>query len=364
MPCCGSDPIRVAPQNSWFEPEAGVDEKRFVVRYGKRRVRFQQSRRWNKRLSSPVKIETRVAAAGEGIPAAARLLAAGGIVALPTETVYGLGADALDPVACAKIFEAKDRPLSDPLIVHIPGLDWLGRLAVVSDASCRLAEHFWPGPLTIVLPRREIVPDLVTAGQDTVAVRMSSHPVFQDVLKAFGKPVAAPSANRFGRISPTCAEHVVAELGGRIPLVLDGGPCPHGLESTIILVRDEGIHILRSGPVTAEELSLFGQVHGAVPGISAPGGLLSHYAPRTPMRIGPPVPEANAGLLSWRSKGEGFARVEFLSKTQTPREAAANLYGAMRRLDEAGLDLIIAEPVPEIGLGVAIMERLRKAAAR
>ena len=313
---------------------------------------------------SIVKVETRVAAAGEGVRAAVALLAAGEVVALPTETVYGLGADALDPAACAKIFEAKDRPLSDPLIVHIPSLDWLGRLAVVPDFARRLAEHFWPGPLTIVLSRRGIVPDLVTAGQDTVAVRRSAHPVFGDVVNTFGKPVAAPSANRFGRISPTCAEHVLAELGGRIPLVLDGGPCAHGIESTIILVRDNGIHILRSGPVTAEELAPFGPVHGSVAGISAPGGLLSHYAPRTPMRIGQPVPQANCGLLSWSSSGVGFAAVEHLSRKQDLREAAANLYGAMRRLDEAGLDGIIAEPVPETGLGAAIMERLRKASAR
>ena len=329
-----------------------------------------------------MKVETHVAAAGEGIPDAARLLADGGLVALPTETVYGLGADALDPVACAKIFEAKDRPLSDPLIVHVPSAGWLDRLAVVPDAARRLAENFWPGPLTLVLPRREIVPDLVTAGQETVAVRMSSHPVFQAVLEAFGNPVAAPSANRFGRISPTCAADVLAELGGRIPLILDGGPCAHGIESTIVLVDGDGLHILRNGPVTAEELAAFGPVHGAVAGISAPGGLLSHYAPRTPMRIGPPVEQASRllfpqtgsrdgrpttpaiGLLSWQSTGGGFARVEHLSKMQDLREAAANLYGAMRRLDESGLDGIIAEPVPETGLGAAIMERLRKASAR
>jgi len=330
-----------------------------------------------------VKVETHVAAAGEGIPAAARLLADGGLVALPTETVYGLGADALDPVACTKIFEAKERPLSDPLIVHVPSVGWLDRLAVAPEAARRLAEHFWPGPLTLVLPRREIVPDLVTAGQETVAVRMSSHPVFQAVLEAFGKPVAAPSANRFGRISPTCAAHVLAELGGRVPLILDGGPCTHGIESTIVLVNGDGLHILRSGPVTAEELAPFGPVHGSVAGISAPGGLLSHYAPATPMRLAEPVEQASRllslqqagsrdgrpttpllGLLAWRCAGDGFARVEHLSKTQDLREAAANLYGAMRRLDEAGLDMIVAEPVPESGLGAAIMERLRKASAR
>lgn len=310
-----------------------------------------------------MKTETRVLAAGEGIRDAVALLAAGEVVALPTETVYGLGADALDPAACAKIFEAKDRPLSDPLIVHIPSMEWLDRLADVPDSARRIAEHFWPGPLTLVLPRRAAVPDLVTAGQETVAVRMSAHPVFAEVLEAFGKPVAAPSANRFGRISPTCAAHVVAELGGRIPLVLDGGPCAHGIESTIALVLEDGIHILRSGPVTSEELAEFGAVRGAVAGISAPGGLLSHYAPRTPLRVGQAVPQAGFGLLSWTSSGDGFAAVEHLSRKQDLREAAANLYGAMRRLDDAGLAGIIAEPVPESGLGAAIMERLRKAAA-
>ena len=310
------------------------------------------------------RFDTRVERAAGGVPAAAALLAAGEVVALPTETVYGLAADALDPVACARIFEAKDRPLSDPLIVHVPSRDWLEEIAEVSEMAARLADHFWPGPLTLVLPRRKIVPDIVTAGDATVAVRMSEHPVFQAVLRAFGRPVAAPSANRFGRISPTSAADVIAELGGRIPLVVDGGPCAHGIESTIVLVRD-GLHILRSGPVTAGELAAFGTVSGGVAGISAPGGLASHYAPRTPLMIADAadVPP-NAGLLSWRSAGTGFARVERLSENQDLREAAANLYGAMRRLDAAGLDVIVAEPVPEDGLGAAIMERLRKAAAR
>ncbi len=311
-----------------------------------------------------MKLDTRVASAADGVREAASLLASGGLVALPTETVYGLGADALNPGACARIFEAKDRPLSDPLIVHIPSIEWLERLAVVPDVARLLAERFWPGPLTLVLPRRSIVPDIVTAGQETVALRMSAHPVFQDVLNAFAGPVAAPSANRFGRISPTSAQHVLAELEGRIPLIVDGGPCRHGIESTIVLAAEDGLHILRHGPVTAEELAAFGPVHGAVAGISAPGGLLSHYAPRTPLRIGSPAARANAGLLSWQASGEGFARVEFLSRSQDLTEAAANLYGAMRRLDEAGLEEIIAEPLPETGLGAAIMERLRKASAR
>ena len=295
---------------------------------------------------------------------AAAALAAGHLAALPTETVYGLAGCALKPEACAKIFEAKERPLSDPLIVHVPDTGWLAEIADVPAAARDLAAAFWPGPLTLILPRRSAVPDIVTSGQDTVAVRMSAHPVFQQVLAAFGGPVAAPSANRFGRISPTTAGHVLEELAGRIPLIVDGGPCTHGLESTIAFVRDDGIHILRSGPVTASDLSRFGAVRGGVAGISAPGNLASHYAPRTPLAIGRAVPEAGAGLLAWESDGAGFDRVEHLSRAGDLREAAANLYGAMRRLDAAGLRRIIAEPVPETGLGAAIMERLRKAAAR
>lgn len=303
------------------------------------------------------------------------LLAAGEVVALPTETVYGLGASALDSVACAKIFEAKQRPLSDPLIVHLPDAGWASRLAYPNTLAARLAERFWPGPLTMILPRREIVPDLVTAGQDTVALRMSAHPVFQRVSEAFGKPIAAPSANRFGRISPTTAGHVMIELGGRIPLILDGGPCSHGIESTIVLVRDQGVDILRHGPITAEQLAEFGEVGGADGKVAAPGGMKSHYAPRTPLVICNELPDQGlnhsdsswpekAGLLSWHGKGRGFTQVEHLSESMDLREAAANLYGAMRRLDEAGLELIVAEAVPETGLGVAIMDRLRKAAAR
>jgi len=297
---------------------------------------------------------------------AVRLLAAGELAALPTETVYGLGAAALNPLACAKIFEAKERPLSDPLIVHLPSSGWLEKLARPNELALRLAEKFWPGPLTIVLPRQPIVPDIVTAGQETVALRLSAHPAFQKVAEAFGQPIAAPSANRFGRISPTSAPHVLSELDGRIPLILDGGSCPHGIESTIVLIRGEGMEILRHGPVTAEELLQFGPVSPDRGDVSAPGAMKSHYAPRTPLVVSPfpTFASSGIGLLAWTGKGEGYGAVERLSRTQDLREAAANLYGAMRRLDEADLDLIVAEPVPETGLGVAIMDRLRKAAAR
>jgi len=286
-------------------------------------------------------------------------------VALPTETVYGLAADASLPNACARIFEAKERPLSDPLIVHLPSIDWLSRIALPSPLALTLAETFWPGPLTIVLPRQASIPDIVTAGQDTVAVRMSAHPVFQEVVQKFGKPLAAPSANRFGRISPTCAAHVMSELEGRIALILDGGPCTHGIESTIVHVLEDRLQILRPGPITEDELRAFAPVFHGPAGVAAPGGLKSHYAPRTKLVIErQPRPRGpRTGLLSWLQSGEGFSHTEFLSRSNDLREAAANLYSAMRRLDEAGLDLIIAEALPESGIGAAIMERLRKAAA-
>ncbi|MCX6967842.1 MAG: L-threonylcarbamoyladenylate synthase [Verrucomicrobia bacterium] len=302
---------------------------------------------------------------------ASRLLGAGEPVALPTETVYGLAADALRPEAVLKIFEAKERPFFDPLIVHLPDLDWLDRLATVpaEDAPLvrRLTGRFWPGPLTLVLPRRDLVPDLVASGLPTVALRMSAHPVFRAVGAAFGRPLAAPSANRFGRISPTAAEHVLSELAGRIPLVVDGGATVHGVESTIVAIAGGRLEILRSGPITREELAEFGEVTapGVVARPVAPGQLKSHYAPRTPLQLSStpqPLPEKRCGLLAWKNSVPGFERTEILSAAGDLREAATHLFAALRRLDEAGLDLILAEPVPETGLGVAIMDRLRKAA--
>jgi L-threonylcarbamoyladenylate synthase len=309
-------------------------------------------------------------ASASAIDRAARALAAGEPVALPTETVYGLAANALDPVACARIFEAKDRPLSDPLIVHLPDIGWLPRIAEPDELALRLAAKFWPGPLTLVLPRQDVVPDLVTAGQGTVAVRMSAHPVFQAVADAVNTPLAAPSANRFGRISPTRAEHVLAELDGRIGLIVDGGPCVHGIESTIVLVTEGGIEILRHGSVTEDELAEFAPIRSAAHrGIAIPGSLKSHYAPATPLEIVDDLSgtfRENSGLLAWHpvSDETGFAAIEVLSPTGDPREAAANLYAGMRRLDALGLDRILALSMLEEGLGAAVMERLKKAAAR
>jgi L-threonylcarbamoyladenylate synthase len=303
------------------------------------------------------------------------LLRKGEVVALPTETVYGLAADALNPVAVARIFEVKERPRFDPLIVHLPDKQWLERVANIDHWSRaqmeRLIAQFWPGPLTLVLDRQSIVPEIVTAGLDTVAVRMSSHPVFAEIISAFGKPLAAPSANRFGRISPTTAQHVFDELSGRIPLIIDAGPTAHGIESTIIAVRDDKIDILRRGPITGEELAEFGDINivSAPKSVSVPGQLRSHYAPKTPFRL---IDDAESfalvknhrvGLLAWNActLEERFAAVQTLSERQDLREAAANLFRCLRELDELGLDLIVAERVPARGLGAAILDRLERA---
>ncbi len=317
---------------------------------------------------------TRLLSGTAAIGEAASLLAAGQIVALPTETVYGLAGDALNADAVARIFEAKERPFFDPLIVHLPSLDWLDRLTTSADDSLvrTLIERFWPGPLTLVLPRREIVPDLVTSGLPTVAVRMSAHPVFRSVLSEFGRPVAAPSANRFGRISPTAAAHVLAELDGRIPLILDGGPCSLGLESTVVAPREGALHLLRAGPVTTEDLAPIAPILASSAAIQSPGQLPSHYAPGTPLELLGHGAEADtwqgsgrAGLLSWSRTilPRQFVAMELLTPRNDPREAAARLFAAMRRLDALGLDVIIAEPPPPSGLGAAILDRLRKAAA-
>ncbi|MGI8431997.1 MAG: L-threonylcarbamoyladenylate synthase, partial [Chthoniobacterales bacterium] len=196
----------------------------------------------------------------EAIARALALLRAGEVVALPTETVYGLAADALSAEAVVKIFETKERPRFDPLIVHLPDRAWLPRLATASSLAEDLMEKFWPGPLTILLPKTSLIPEIVTAGLPTVALRMSAHPIFSAIVRELDRPLAAPSANRFGRISPTAAAHVLEELNGRISLIVDGGATEHGLESTIVAVQENGLTILREGPITREQLSAFGEV--------------------------------------------------------------------------------------------------------
>ncbi len=324
---------------------------------------------------------------------AVTLLHSGETVALPTETVYGLAADATNPVAVAKIFEAKERPAFDPLIVHLPSRKSLHEVAEVpaeleADIT-RLIETFWPGPLTIVLPKTALVPDLVTSGLPTVGVRMSDHAVFKKIARAFDRPIAAPSANRFGRISPTSASAVQEELDGRIPLIVDGGACARGLESTIIrLEKSRGpkpfFHILRAGPITAEDLKKYGKIvreehNEAVEANApeAPGMLASHYAPRTPLRLlaSPdefvPQPGLRYALLSYRGqKKDGYLGLTDWAETlvlspgsgKLP-EAGIRFFHLLRQLDQLeDIDEIIAEPVPDRGVGAAILERLRKAA--
>ena len=327
----------------------------------------------------------------ETVAEAVKLLAAGEVVALPTETVYGLAADALNADAVAKIFAAKERPSFDPLIVHIPHKKDLDMVADVppeiAKHVAKLVERFWPGPLTIVLPKKDCVPDIVTSGMPTVAVRASANLVFNRVARALGKPLAAPSANLFGSISPTSASAVMAELDGRIPLIVDGGACLHGLESTIIKVEEVGeskprFIILRPGPITPDDLKPFGRVVHAknLKGdekIEVPGQLPSHYAPRTPLRLmeSPQdfIPEHGKtyALLSYRGDDEdGYLHLTEWKQTFVlspgkgkPPEAAVRFFFALRQLDALGVDEIIAEPIPERGLGIAMMDRLRRASA-
>jgi L-threonylcarbamoyladenylate synthase len=330
----------------------------------------------------------------DAVAEAVALLQAGDVVALPTETVYGLAADATNPEAVARIFAAKERPSFDPLIVHLPNKDRLAEFAAVPEDTAatvrRLTEAFWPGPLTLVLPKTAAIPDIVTSGLPSVAVRMSAHPLFRRVIGQFGRPLAAPSANRFGRISPTSAAAVFKELGGRIPLIVDGGACAHGLESTIVRVspgpagQKPLLHILRAGPVTKEDLTPFGKVSlatapaGELAAPEAPGLLASHYAPGTPLRLltSPadfrPEPGKRYALLSYRGDpDDGYARLTDFVQTAVLSpgsgklpEAAVRLFFCLRQLDECGADEILAEPVPERGLGVAIVDRLRRAAHR
>ncbi len=305
---------------------------------------------------------TEIVAGERAVTRAVELLRAGEVVALPTETVYGLAADARNADAVAKIFGAKERPRFDPLIVHLPTRDALTQVAhVESDLFSSLIEKFWPGPLTFVLPKRDAIPEIVTAGLETVAVRMCAHPLFQQIVSAFGGPVAAPSANQFGRISPTMAQHVYDELAGRIPLIVDGGPTTHGIESTIVRVIDDTIEILRQGPITAEMLREFAPVRVGrrSEAIIAPGQLKTHYAPQTKLILVDdlqafvPPSGTRFGVISLRS----------LSESGNLREAATNLFRTLRELDAVNLDLIVAEKVPDEGIGVAINERLQRAAS-
>lgn len=313
----------------------------------------------------------RISASESGIARMAARLRAGDLVAFPTETVYGLGADARDARACARIFEAKGRPAVNPLIVHVPDLEAAARLVRVDDRARRLAAAFWPGPLTLVLPLRDghgVAPP-VTAGLDTLAVRAPSHPVARRLLEAFGGPVAAPSANRSGRVSPTRPEHVLAQLDGRIPWILEAGPSEVGLESTIVDLTGPEVVLLRHGAVTREMLeAVVGPVatsSGDPDRPRAPGQLLRHYAPSVPVRLDATHARPGEAWLGF-GPGEvptGAVAAANLSPTGDPAEAARNLYHLLQSLDRPGVRGIAVAPVPRDGLGEALHDRLRRAAA-
>lgn len=308
---------------------------------------------------------------------AARRIRQGHLVAFPTETVYGLGANAFDAEAVARIFEVKRRPTFDPLIVHIGSVEQLPDIVEsIPDSVYVLAAAAWPGPLTLVLPRKLIIPDLVTAGLPGVGIRLPAHPLALDLIRQAGCPIAAPSANLFGGISPTTAQHVRDSLGNAVPVILDGGPCEVGVESTVLSLMGEPV-VLRPGGFPIESIiDTIGPVGRAVPNPEAPNaaqpspGMLSrHYAPRTPLFLvnmgadAHPVPGLSCGLLTWglQTASAGFAEIVRLSADENLRTCAARLFAGLRTLDSAGLDAIIAHRFPDMGLGIALNDRLQRA---
>lgn len=303
----------------------------------------------------------------DAIAEAAALIRAGRLVAFPTETVYGLGADAGNERAVAAIYAAKGRPRFNPLIVHVPDLDAALSLAVLDDRARRLAQAFWPGPLTLVLPRRAgtRLSLLVSAGLDSVALRAPGHPVAQALLAAAGVPIAAPSANRSGAISPTRAEHVATGTIGDVAMILDGGPCRIGIESTVLDLSGERAAILRPGGVTAAAIAaVVGPLSVAGDGaIRSPGMLSRHYAPSRPLRLDAREARPGEALLGFGANAPPRAALN-LSPAGDVREAAANLFAMLRALDRPEFTAIAVMPIPEDGLGVAINDRLRRAAAR
>ncbi|OGS15193.1 MAG: threonylcarbamoyl-AMP synthase [Elusimicrobia bacterium RIFOXYA2_FULL_58_8] len=309
------------------------------------------------------------------IKKAAAVIKAGGTAAFPTETVYGLGADGLNPVACARIFEIKRRPRFDPLILHAATISQAARLfRRVPTPALRLMKRFWPGPLTLVLPKSAAVPGIVTAGLATVAVRVPANPVARALIKAAGCPIAAPSANRFGRLSPTTAAHVKSQLGQGPDIILDGGRTAIGVESTIITFIKGRPVLLRPGGLPLEEIE---KIAGStVPAAgselrapAAPGCLKHHYAPLAKLQLIAPgqhlKPSKSAAYLAFTKRPQGrFLAVQVLSRRGDLRQAAANLFSALHALENSGAKKIYAERVPAHGLGRAIMDRLRRAALR
>jgi L-threonylcarbamoyladenylate synthase len=323
-----------------------------------------------------VELTTRIFKADrDAIGAAARCLAAGGLVAFPTETVYGLGADATNGEAVARLYAAKGRPAFNPLISHLPGLAAARTLAYFNDDADRLAQAFWPGPLTLVLPKRPdcAVSELATAGLDTIGLRVPDHPVARDILTAFGRPVVAPSANISGHVSPTDAAHVMADLQGRIDLVVDGGPAMVGVESTIVACLEEPT-LLRPGGIAREAIeNSLGHPLRVMPETQnpsgdevplAPGMLNSHYAPRAAMRLNATDSRDGEALLAFGpAPADRKANMRNLSERGDLVEAAANLFSHLRALDASGAKTIAVMPIPHEGLGEAINDRLQRAAA-
>jgi L-threonylcarbamoyladenylate synthase len=309
---------------------------------------------------------------------AAQTLAAGGLVAFPTETVYGLGADATNAAAVARLYDAKGRPSFNPLIAHVAETAAARPLARFNQAAERLALAFWPGPMTLVLPKLANCPvaELATAGLDTIAVRVPSHPIARAILIALGRPVVAPSANRSGHVSPTTAQHVLADLRGRIELIVDGGPTPMGLESTIVACLDRPV-LLRPGALPRADierlLPLTEAPYSAAPPAHvdeipiAPGALASHYAPQARLRLNARRVEAHEALLAFGPMPVAGAEQAAAALNLSPRgdliEAAANLFSYLRALDASGAATIAVMPVPRAGLGEAINDRLQRAAA-
>ncbi|MFO8034103.1 MAG: L-threonylcarbamoyladenylate synthase [Candidatus Bipolaricaulota bacterium] len=311
-----------------------------------------------------------------GIAQAAEVIRRGGLVAFPTETVYGLGADALSADAVARVFEVKGRPRFDPTIVHVASQDEVRTLwKSIPPLAQTLMDRFWPGPLTLVLPKAKRVPDIVTAGLPTVAVRMPSHPVALQLIRASDRPIAAPSANRFGRSSPTHHEHVLSDLDKQVEAALAAGPTDVGIESTVLSLAESPPRLLRPGGTALEalrELVPDLSVNAPVSPSSSPGTLPRHYLPHTPLFLLEPgapggsseyLERRRCGMLAFKEPWKAFSRVEQLSASGDLREAAAQFFAALRRLDAADLTAIVAEPVPEEGLGLAIADRLRRASS-
>jgi L-threonylcarbamoyladenylate synthase len=307
------------------------------------------------------------------ISEASLFLRIGQLVGIPTETVYGLAANATDTKAVVKIFETKNRPDFDPLIVHIGIQSDINKFGQnIHPKILEITKELWPGPLTVVVEKSDLIPDIVTSGLDTVGIRMPNHPLTLELLRSISFPLAAPSANPFGYISPTSAQHVDDQLGEKIPLILDGGACDVGVESTIIQIVDEEIHVLRWGGIDEKQLSKFGlpiiSASHSTSKPNAPGQLTSHYAPRIPFFLGDMAELEKGhlgkkiGRLYWNNKGLS-AEDRTLSLNSSLNEAAHNLFGFMRELDSLQLDVILAEPVPHEGIGKAINDRLKRAAS-